>query len=60
MLSPEQIEAAALSLDEAERTRVQTQLLPLRFPGITVDDAYAIQAAWMQRKRAAGRKVIGW
>jgi 2-oxo-hept-3-ene-1,7-dioate hydratase len=60
MLSPEQIEAAALSLDEAERSRVQTQLLRLRFPGITIDDAYAIQAAWMQRKRAAGRKVIGW
>lgn len=60
MLTPDQIEAAALSLNEAEQTRRQTALMSLRFPGMTMDDAYAIQSAWVQRKRAAGRKVIGW
>ncbi|WP_414474767.1 2-oxo-hept-4-ene-1,7-dioate hydratase [Microvirga sp. M2] len=60
MLAPDDIAAAALSLDEAERTRRQIGLMSLRFPQMTMDDAYAIQAAWVQRKRAAGRKVIGW
>ncbi|HEV7335328.1 MAG TPA: 2-oxo-hepta-3-ene-1,7-dioic acid hydratase [Bosea sp. (in: a-proteobacteria)] len=60
MLTPDQIEAAALSLDEAEQTRRQTGLMSLRFPGISTDDAYAIQHALVKRKRAAGCKVIGW
>ena len=60
MLSSDEISAAALSLDEAERTRRQTGLMSLRFPQMTMDDAYAIQGAWVERKRAAGRRVIGW
>jgi 2-oxo-hept-3-ene-1,7-dioate hydratase len=60
MLSPDEISAAALSLDEAERTRQQTGLMSLRFPQMTMDDAYAVQAAWVERKRAAGRTIIGW
>lgn len=60
MLSSTDIAAAADSLDQAERTRIQTGLLSLRHPGMTMDDAYAIQGAWVQRKLAAGRKVIGW
>ena len=60
MLTPDQIEAAALSLDEAEQTCRQTALMSLRFPGMTMDDAYAIQSDWVRRKRAAGRTVIGW
>ncbi|MCV9938811.1 2-oxo-hepta-3-ene-1,7-dioic acid hydratase [Boseaceae bacterium BT-24-1] len=60
MLSPDEISAAALSLDEAEKTRQQTGLMSLRFPQMTMDDAYAVQAAWVQRKRAAGRTIIGW
>lgn len=60
MLTSEDIAAAALSLDEAEKTRRQTGLMSLRFPQMTLDDAYAIQGAWMERKRAAGRQAIGW
>lgn len=60
MLSNDEISAAALSLDEAERTRRQTGLMSLRFPQMTMDDAYAVQAAWVERKRAAGRAIIGW
>ncbi|MEN5084560.1 2-oxo-hept-4-ene-1,7-dioate hydratase [Bosea sp. TWI1241] len=60
MLSPDEIAAAASSLDEAEKTRRQTGLMSLRFPQMTLDDAYAIQDAWVARKRAAGRRVIGW
>ena len=60
MLSAAEIDAAAAALDEAERTRVQTGLLSLKHPGMTMDDAYAVQAAWVKRKLAAGRKVTGW
>ncbi|CAM5198268.1 2-oxo-hepta-3-ene-1,7-dioate hydratase [Bosea thiooxidans] len=60
MLTPDEIAAAARDLDEAERTRQQTGLMSLRFPQMTMDDAYAVQGAWVERKRSAGRKVIGW
>lgn len=60
MLTVQDIDAAATSLAEAERTRVQTGLLSLRHPGMDMDDAYAVQAAWVKRKIGAGRRVIGW
>lgn len=60
MLTPEDIEQAAATLDQAEKSRMQTGLLSLKHPGMTMEDAYAIQTAWVRTKRAAGRKVIGW
>jgi 2-oxo-hept-3-ene-1,7-dioate hydratase len=60
MMKPDEIEAAAQNLDEAERTRRQIGLLSLAHPAIDMDDAYAIQAAWIRRKLAAGRSPIGW
>ena len=60
MLSQDEIQAAAESLDQAERTRVQTGLLSLKHPQMTMDDSYAVQAAWVQKKIASGRKPIGW
>ncbi|WBU57362.1 2-oxo-hept-4-ene-1,7-dioate hydratase [Paracoccus sediminicola] len=59
-LDPEAIAAAAADLLEAEATRRQIGLLSQRHPGITLDDAYAIQSAQMARKLAAGRRIIGW
>jgi len=60
VLSPEDVAVAAANLDEAERTRIQTGLLSLKHPSMTMDDAYAVQAAWVKKKISAGRKVIGW
>jgi len=60
MLSQDEIQAAAESLDQAERTRLQTGLLSLKHPQMTMDDSYAIQSAWVKKKIAAGRKPIGW
>jgi 2-oxo-hept-3-ene-1,7-dioate hydratase len=60
MLSADQIDRAAADLLTAEESRTQIGLLSLRHPGITLDDAYAIQSAQMARKLAAGRRVIGW
>ena len=59
-MTPEEIEAAAGDLLAAEAERRQIGLLSRRHPGITLDDAYAVQAAQMARKLAAGRRVIGW
>ncbi|ARQ14443.1 2-oxo-hepta-3-ene-1,7-dioic acid hydratase 2 (plasmid) [Rhizobium etli] len=60
MLSQDEIQAAAESLDQAERTRIQTELLSLKYPQMTMDDAYAVQSAWVKKKIASGRKPIGW
>jgi 2-oxo-hept-3-ene-1,7-dioate hydratase len=55
-----EIEAAAEMLFQAERTGRQCGLLSLLHPGMTLDEAYAVQAALVARKRAAGARVIGW
>jgi hypothetical protein len=59
MLTNEQIADAAKRLDEAERTRTQIGQLSLQYPAITIDDAYAVQKAWVAAKIAAGRRMIG-
>jgi 2-oxo-hept-3-ene-1,7-dioate hydratase len=50
---------AAARLAEAERTRVPIRQLSLEFPDMTVEDAYAVQHAWVRAKVAAGRTVLG-
>ena len=56
----EDIQSAAAQLNQAEQTRKQIGLLSLQFPDIAMDDAYAIQAAWVAQKVSSGRKVKGW
>ena len=58
-LSKENIRSAAERLDRAEKTRTQIRQLSQEFPDITLDDAYAIQKAWIEIKIAAGRIVKG-
>jgi len=58
-LSTEDISAAAERLDRAEKTRTQIRQLSQEFPAITIDDAYAIQKAWMAIKVSSGRVVKG-
>ncbi len=60
MLTETEIESAASALDDAEKNRKQIGLLSLKHDGMTMDDAYAIQAAWVKYKIAAGRKQVGW
>jgi 2-oxo-hept-3-ene-1,7-dioate hydratase len=59
MIDADFIAEAARRLDEAERTKVQMGQLSLEAPGLTIEDAYAIQRAWVERKLAAGRKLVG-
>ncbi len=59
MLPPAEHKRAAVRLDEAERTRQQIRMLSLDYPGMDMDDAYAVQAEWLKRKLARGARVIG-
>lgn len=59
-LTDAQIAEAADALLAAEESRKQIDLLSLQHPSMTLDDAYAIQAAQMERKLARGQEIIGW
>ena len=54
-MTPEQQQAAAATLFEAERTGRQIGLLSRAYPGVTLDDAYAVQAALVRRLAAYGQ-----
>jgi 2-oxo-hept-3-ene-1,7-dioate hydratase len=60
MLTPAQISAAVDTLHNAEQGRVQVPALTLSYPDMNLDDAYAVQLGWVQRKLAAGRHIIGY
>ena len=59
MLNSVAVRQCAEALDQAERTRTQIGQLSLRYPDMTIADAYAIQQAWVETKLARGRRVIG-
>ncbi|MCU9838184.1 2-oxo-hepta-3-ene-1,7-dioic acid hydratase [Ruegeria sp. WL0004] len=59
-MTPEEHVDAAARLIEAEATGRQIGLLSLAYPGMDMDDAYAIQQALATHKQTAGRHVIGW
>jgi 2-oxo-hept-3-ene-1,7-dioate hydratase len=58
-LTADDIRRAAERLHRAEQTRTQIRQLSQDHPGITIDDAYAIQKAWIEIKVAEGRVVKG-
>ena len=60
MLTEEAIRAEAQRLDTAERTRTQVEATTVQHPDMTVEDAYAIQSAWMDLKKEAGRTIAGY
>jgi 2-oxo-hept-3-ene-1,7-dioate hydratase len=53
------IQQLAGELDESEKKRVQVEHFSKRFPGMTIDDGYAVQRAWVRMKTDAGRVVRG-
>ncbi|MGO4691484.1 2-oxo-hept-4-ene-1,7-dioate hydratase [Glaciibacter sp. 2TAF33] len=59
MLDSSVIGEIADELVEAGRTRATVPLLTVRHPGMTVDDAYAVQRLWAERGVAAGRRLVG-
>jgi len=59
MLNSQTIQALARELHQAEQSREQTRQLSLRYPEITLEDAYAIQREWVAAKIAEGRTLKG-
>ena len=59
MLSEDQIQEAARLHHQAELTRVPMRAYSLNHPDMSIEDGYAVQAAWIKLKEAEGRKVIG-
>jgi 2-oxo-hept-3-ene-1,7-dioate hydratase len=59
MLDASISQQAAARLDAAERSREQVRQLSLDYPGITIEDAYAIQRAWVDLKLKHGRNLVG-
>lgn len=59
-MSVDWVAKAGNSLFLAEQGRVQRSLLSAEHPEATMDDAYAVQRAFVDRKLAAGRRIIGW
>lgn len=59
MLDSSFIQQAAARLDAAERSRQQVRQFSLDHPQITIEDAYAIQRAWVARKIEDGRRLVG-
>jgi 2-oxo-hept-3-ene-1,7-dioate hydratase len=58
-LNPSDISNAAQALHRAEQTRVQIRQLSQQHPDITLEDAYAIQKAWIDLKVNEGRIIRG-
>lgn len=59
-MTPQEHTEAANALLQAESQGQQIGLLSLRYPQMTMHDAYAIQKAIGQAKLAAGRQIVGW
>jgi 2-oxo-hept-3-ene-1,7-dioate hydratase len=57
--TPDLIEQLADELHRSEQTRVQVEHFSKRFPGMSIEDGYAVSRAWVQRKLAEGRQVRG-
>jgi 2-oxo-hept-3-ene-1,7-dioate hydratase len=59
MLSTETVEALARELYQARKSRIPVRHFSARHPGMTIDDGYAIQRAWVALELADGRKIKG-
>jgi len=59
MLTDAERKQAADILMQAQKDRKQAPQLSVTFPHIEIEDSYAISAEVMQRKVAAGRRLIG-
>jgi 2-oxo-hept-3-ene-1,7-dioate hydratase len=59
VLDPSRIAAIADELLAADQERTIVPLLTARNPGMTVDDAYAVQRLWAERRVEAGHRIVG-
>ena len=59
MFDQQRIEQLAAELQQSEKTRVQVEHFSKRFPGMTIEDGYAVSRAWVKMKLDEGRTVRG-
>jgi 2-oxo-hept-3-ene-1,7-dioate hydratase len=59
MFSEDLIQTLAAELHQSEKTRTQVEHFSKRYPGMTIEDGYAISRAWVRMKIAEGRTVKG-
>ena len=59
MLDKNLVQQLAAELDRSEKSRVQVEHFSKRFPGMTVEDGYAISRAWVKMKVDAGANRRG-
>lgn len=60
MLKPDLISTLAREFYEAEKSRQQVRQATLRHPELDLEDAYAIQRAWVDMKIAEGNPLRGY
>jgi 2-oxo-hept-3-ene-1,7-dioate hydratase len=58
-LNDQQVAAEAALLDRAEQTTTQVRPVTEAHPDATIDDAYRIQAAWLELQRNRGERIVG-
>ena len=58
-LTTDQIEQAALALEEAEQARRQIRPISVEHPEMSLADSYGIQEAWLRLKLGQGRVLRG-
>ncbi|MBL5974199.1 MAG: 2-oxo-hepta-3-ene-1,7-dioate hydratase [Candidatus Leucobacter sulfamidivorax] len=59
MLEQSQIESIAEELVQADRDRAVLPRLTARYPGMVVEDSYAIQKVWSDRRIENGARLVG-
>lgn len=59
MLEQATLDQIAAELADADRHRTVIKRITARYPDATVEDSYAIQAAWRDRELASGRRIVG-
>lgn len=59
MLPPQTIAQIAEELAEAGRTRSVIARITARYPDATIEDSYAIQGVWRDKRLAEGHRVVG-
>lgn len=59
MLDQATIQTLARQLYEARKTRTPLRQFSRQYPGMTIDDGYAIQREWVKLERADGRTIRG-
>ena len=59
MLDTSTLTALARQLYEARKSRTPLRHFSAQHPGMTIEDGYAIQRAWVALEIADGRKIMG-